>query len=453
MPKSLTQMSWRLLLVGALIALLGLAVACGDDDDDDDDDASPTDTAAATTAGAVETPDSGAPLKIGALLSFTGALSDFGEPIFNGTELAVDEINEAGGVNGQDVELVRGDTGTNPDQGATEAQRLVDIEGVQGIVGALSSGVTIRIAEQVTGPAGVVQISPASTSPAVTDANDSDFLFRTTISDAAQGLVLANLADDAGYGKVCNIFVNNAYGEGLSDAFTAAFNDLDGVTIAAVPHEEAQITYLSELGQCSGADALAAIAYPESAGIFLREAVEGDLFENYVFVDGTKSSDMFDELGWAAFDGALGTAPAALPTDSEAGFEARYEAAYGALPQLPFIKEAYDAVYVIALAAEAAGSTDRTAIRDEIRGVANDPGTVINPGPEGFAAAITALAAGDDINYEGVTGPLEFDSAGDPAVGAIEWFHVDGVNEVFVQDKVWKVDLSTLTVEDITGSE
>ncbi|MCH7810475.1 MAG: ABC transporter substrate-binding protein, partial [Chloroflexi bacterium] len=419
MLKSLTQISWRWLLVGALVALLGLAAACGDDDDD----ATPTD-APADNGEPTEAPDPGASLKIGALLSFTGGLSDFGEPIFNGVELAVNEINEAGGVNGQDVELVRGDTGTNPDQGATEAQRLVDIEGVQGIVGALSSGVTIRIAEQVTGPAGVVQISPASTSPAVTDANDSDFLFRTTISDAAQGLLLANLADDAGYGTVCNIFVNNAYGEGLSDAFTSAFENLDGTINAAVPHEEAQVTYLAELGQCEGADALAAIAYPESAGIFLREAVEGDLFENYVFVDGTKSTAMFDELGWAAFDGALGTAPAALPTDSESGFVERYEAAYGDLPQLPFIKEAYDAVYVIALAAEAAGSTDRTAIRDEIRNVANDPGTVIDPGPEGFAAAITALAAGDDINYEGVTGPLEFDSAGDPAVGAIEWFHV-----------------------------
>ncbi len=449
MLKSLTQISWRWLLVGALVALVTVAVACGDDDDDDGD-ASPTDTAAATTAAPDETLDPGAPLKIGALLSFTGALSDFGEPIFNGVELAVDEINEAGGVNGQDVELVRGDTGTNPDQAATDAQRLVDIEGVQGIVGALSSGVTLRVAEQVTGPAGVVQISPASTSPGLTDANDSDFLFRTTISDAAQGLLLANLADDAGYGTVCNVFVNNAYGEGLSDAFTAAFENLGGSVNAAVPHEEAQITYASELAECEGADALAAMAYPESAGIFLREAVEGDLFENYVFVDGTKSSDMFDELGWAAFDGALGTAPAALPSDADSSFEDRYEVAYGDFPQLPFIKEAYDAVYVIALAAEAAGSTDRTAIRDELRNVANAPGTVIDPGPEGFATAITALAAGEDINYEGVTGPLEFDSAGDPAVGAIEWFHIDGAAEAFVQDKLWKVDLATLTVEDIT---
>jgi len=451
MLKSLPRSSWRWLLVGALIALLAVAVtACGDDDDDDDD-GTPTDTPAATTTGPTATTDPGAPLKIGALLGFTGPLSDFGEPIFNGMELAANEINAAGGVNGQDVELVRGDTATNPDQAATEAQRLVDIEGVQGIVGALSSGVTLRVAEQVTGPAGVVQISPASTSPELTNANDSDFLFRTTISDAAQGLVLAALADDAGYGTVCNIFVNNAYGEGLSDAFTDAFEDLDGSVNAAVPHEEAQVTYASELAQCEGADALAAIAYPESAGIFLREAVEGELFDNYIFVDGTKSTDMLDELGWAAFDGALGTAPTGLPTDSEAGFETRYEAAYGDLPSLPFIKEAYDAVYVIALAAEAAGSTDRTAIRDEIRNVSNDPGTVIDPGTEGFAAAITALAAGDAINFEGVVGPLEFDSAGDPAVGAVEWFHVDGANEVFVQDKVWKVDMATLTVEDITA--
>jgi branched-chain amino acid transport system substrate-binding protein len=451
MPRWLTQHAWRWLLVGALIALLGLAVACGDDDDDDDDD---TDTPAASeTPGGSETapPVSTEPLKIGALLSFTGPLADFGDPIYSGPELAVKEINESGGVLGQDVELVKGDTATDPQTGVTAATQLVDVDGVQAIVGALSSGVTLQVAESVTGPSGIVQISPASTSPGLSDANDDDFLFRTTISDAAQGLVLANLADDAGYASVCDLYVNNAYGEGLSDAFKAAFEDLSGTVTGTIPHEEAQTTYATELGECEGADALAAMAYPESAGIFLREAVEGDLFPNYLFVDGTKSTDMLDELGWDNFDGTRGTAPASLPSDNATSFEERYIAEYGELPPFPFIKEAYDAVYVIALAAQGAGSTDPTAIRDAIRDTSNAPGTIINPGPEGWTAALAALDAGEDVDYDGVAGPQDYDENGDPLIGAVEWFHVDAANETFVQDKVWKADLAAGTVEDITA--
>ncbi|HEY5639465.1 MAG TPA: ABC transporter substrate-binding protein [Dehalococcoidia bacterium] len=445
MPKSLPQISWRWLLVGALAAMVALAVACGDDDDGGD--GSPTDTPSDTGEPTAPSDDA---LKIGSLLALTGDLADYGPPINTGMELAAKEINANGGVLGQDIEIVEGDTGTSPDQAAQEAQRLVDIEGVHAIVGALSSGVSLRVAEQVTGPSGVLQISPASTSPALTNANDSDFLFRTTISDAAQGLVLAALAEDAGITSVCNMFVNNAYGEGLSDSFTAAFGDVGGTITGAVPHEQEQPSYATELGECGDATTLAALAYPESAGIFLREAVEDTLFENYLFVDGTKSTSMLDQLGWANFDGVRGTAPAALPTDANTGFEERYTAEYGSLSTQPFIKEGYDAVYLIALAAEAAGSLDRTAIRDSLRDVSNSPGTAIAPGPEGWAAALTALAAGEDINYDGVAGPHEFDANGDTLVGAVEWFHVDGAGEAFVQDKVFRADLDAGTVEEIT---
>ena len=433
MPQWITQNAWRWLVVGALVALLALAAACGDDDDDDDD-------------GGDDGGD-GAALKIGALLSFTGPLSDFGEPIFNGMDLAADEINAAGGVNGQPIELVRGDTATNPDTGVTAARELVDVQGVQAIVGALSSGVSLAVAEAVTGPEGIVQISPASTSPALTDANDNDFLFRTTISDAAQGLVLARLAEDQGSPDICTMYVNNAYGEGLSNAFTSEYG---GTVTTEVPHEEEQPSYASELGQCEGAGTLAALSYPETAGIYLREAVEGTMFENYVFVDGTKSDAMFAEIGWDVFDGAVGTAPSALPTEANETFADRYEAAYDELPPRPFIKEAYDAVYLIALAAQAAGSNDSEAIRDSLRDVANAEGTEVLPGTEGFEAAVAELDAGNDINYEGVTGPIEWDDAGDPAVGAIEWWHVDAAGETFVTDKVFQVDTATNELTDIT---
>jgi ABC-type branched-subunit amino acid transport system substrate-binding protein len=190
-------------------------------------------------------------LKIGAIMSQTGDLSDFGPPIVKSIQMAIDEINSAGGVFGQDVTLVVGDDATNPDQGQSEARRLIDVEGVSAIIGALASSVSVPIAENVTGPAGVLQISPASTAPTLTTANDSDFLFRLPISDAAQGIVLAKLAQERGYDTVCTLYVNSDYGKGLSDFFTAAFEDLGGSVPQAVPIEQQQTTYVSELRRCA----------------------------------------------------------------------------------------------------------------------------------------------------------------------------------------------------------
>jgi branched-chain amino acid transport system substrate-binding protein len=435
--------AWRLALVAALAGLLALAVACSSSNNST---STPTKSAGASSSAAAA-----GPLKIGALMSFTGDLGSFGQPIYNGAELAVTEINANGGVNGQPITLVKGDDATSPQQGVSEAQRLVNIEHVDAIVGALASGVSLQVAETVTGPGKILQISPASTSPGLTTANDSDFLFRTTISDAAQGIVLANLAKDEKLSTVCTLYVNSAYGKGLSNAFTAAFTAAGGTVTHEVPHEENATTYATELQQCAGADALAAIAYPASATTFLREAVEGNMFKHYLFVDGTKDPGMFTTLGYSSFDAQRGTAPSALPTDAATSFATRYKAAYGELPPKPFIKEAYDAVYLIALAAQKAQSNDPTKMRDALRSVANAPGTVINPGPAGWKAAVTALAAGTDINYEGATGPLEMDANGDPLVGAIEWWHVDGANSTLVTDKVFQVDLSTKTVTDITS--
>ena len=131
--------------------------------------------------------DEAGPLRIAALFPFTGDLSDFGQPFLQAAELAVNEINAAGGVNGQPIELVQGDSATSPQQAVEEARRLIELEGVSAIVGPAGSGETLPVAESVTGPAGVLEITMSATSPALTIANDNDFLFRTTISGRGPG--------------------------------------------------------------------------------------------------------------------------------------------------------------------------------------------------------------------------------------------------------------------------
>lgn len=373
--------------------------------------------------------DEAEPLRIGALFPFTGDLSTFGPLFLDVAEFAVNEINTGGGVNGQPIELVQGDSATSPQQAVEEARRLIELEDVSAIVGPAGSGEALPTMESVAGPAGVLVISPSATSPALTIANDDDFFFRTTISDAAQGPVMADLAKELGYESACILYVNNAYGQGLNDAFAERFTAEGGEVTAQVPHEQEQASYASELASCTEGDpdVLIAIAYPESGGVFLRELVEAGDAPGIIFSDGLKSPDLFADLGWDVFEGAYGTAAAAsAETEIGASFDEVFEAEYGVSPAYPYLPQVYDAVYLIALAAEQVDSVDSPAIRDALREVASEPGRTVNPGTEGWQAAVEAIDAGEDVNYEGAGGPAEFDENGDIAKGTIEIWKVEG---------------------------
>lgn len=440
MVPPLSRLTWLLVIPALLLAVLALA-ACEDEEE-----------AATETPTGEESPvAAGGPLKIGLLIDFTGALASFGPEHENSARLAIKHINDAGGVLGQPVEIVFADSGTLPDTGVSEARRLIDVEKVHAIVGSLASGVSVAVAESVTVPAKILQISQASTSPALTDVADNDYLFRTPISDAAQGLVLAKLVQDLGFSTVCTMYVNNAYGQGLTEAFANAYT---GQVTAQISHTiDTAPTYASELSQCTtgGPEALVAISYPKGqADVYLREALEGGQVAQFVFVDGTKDDEMFTTLGWERFDGMKGTAPGALPpSDFTQKFDAEYQADYGALYQVAFVREAYDAVMAIALAAEKAGSVDSTAIRDNLRDIANAPGTLVEGPPEGIAAAFEAVRNGEDIDYNGASGSTEFDENGDVLLGAIEVWRVDAATQTFVTEQNYRVDLEAGTLEEI----
>ena len=441
--------SRRWLLILALVAALGLiAAACGDDDDDDGDQAAAqaqteeqaqaddqaeeqaqTEEQADEQAQAEEQAQTSEGLKLGFLADFSGPLAEFGPVIQTGVELAIKHINDAGGVLGQPVTVVTGDTQVDTTQGVEEARRLVDVEGVHAIVGPLSTTVTIAVAESVTGAAGIPTISPSATSPAVSVADDNGYLFRSTISDAAQGVILAGLAAAEGYDNVGVIFRNDAYGQGLADAFAASF----GGTVTSASIEQGAASYLAELQSAAagGATVLVAIGFPEEALVFVREALENDIFSEFLFVDGTKSQDLIDGIGPEFLNGFKGTAPGAGPeSPATQAWDAAYIAEFGELPTRPFVREAYDATIALALAAELAGSTDGAAIRDALPQVAAPGGADVIPGPDSVAEALAAVRAGDDINYQGAASTLDWNATGDITTGFIEiWEYISGVPE------------------------
>lgn len=389
-------------------------------------------TVAAMAATTIPTLAQDGPVKLGALMPMTGDLQAFGENCLNGVLLAIEQINAAGGILEREVEVIVGDTQTAAQPAIDAANRLVSIDGVSGIIGALASGNTIPVASSVAAPNGIPMISPASTAPTITDLEDEDFLFRTVPSDAFQGVALADVTRQEGVENLAIIYINNDYGQGLNDSFTEAFEARGGTITRALPYEPGQASYRGELQQLASEgdpEALVLIGYPENGVTILRQALEEGFFEEFVFTDGMRSPEVAEQIGADILEGSLGVSPQAL-TDSNSYelFTTAYEEAYGELPPTPYIDTSYDAAFVMALAIQKAGtSTDGTAIRDALREVANAPGIEILPGE--WEKAVELIEAGEDIQYLGASGSITFDENGDVAGTFAQWTFQDGTVE------------------------
>ncbi len=379
-------------------------------------------------------------VRVGTLLDYTGALAEFGPAHRRAIELATRQINEAAQAvfGGPIMELVHEDSGTTASIGIDRARKLVNVDRVAAIIGSLASGVTVPVAETVTVPARVLQISPASTSPLLSVLPDNDYLFRTTASDALQGVVAAQLARGEivpGYrvNTASTIYVNNPYGRGLSEAFTRAFERRGGRVLAQVPHpEEPRPTYRAELERAlaNRPEVLLAISYPGQATVYLREAVEIFRYTNFQFVDGTKSEEIIRALGPQALEGRLGTAPG---SDPEWGgfrrFVELYQAVHGERPPLPFMDSAYDAAAVIGLAIAHAvvfgvARINGTVLRDRLRIVTNPPGERVGVGE--FQRAFELLRNRQVVNYSGAAGEVDFDGNGDVITPVEIWQYAGG---------------------------
>jgi len=368
-------------------------------------------------------------IKVGTLLAHTGPLKEFGPNIQNGVVLAAKQLGQAG----LNVKLIHEDSETSAIPATNAAKKLVEVDKVVAIIGALASGVTVPVAESVTCPKGVIMISPASTSPLITVLpadKGRDFLFRTCPSDALQGLVAGKFA--ATYNKTAAIlYVNNPYGQGLAENFKKAFEKRHGKVIAMVPHDEkAAESYTAELKKALAGkpDRLCAYSYPEHAKVYLKEAIEFFHYRHFFFCDGTKSMDIVKAVGAKNVEGQYGTAPGTAGGEPYVIFSSDYRMEFGKLPPLPFITNAYDAMAVIGLAAyktklQGKALTSKN-IRDNLRFVANPPGETIKPGE--FKKAFELLKAGKDINYEGAAGSVDFDKNGDVVTPVEIWKYHNG---------------------------
>ena len=411
----------------ALFAVLALvAAACGGSGSGGSDDVeevvetteAPATTAAPTTTAA----PAGDPLVLASLMPLSGDLASLGPGIALGAALAVQQINAAGGINGQDVVLIEGDSGCD---GAVALTSLNDViaQGAQGVMGAACSGTSLAILDTAIA-AEVVMVSPSNTSPQFTKIDKKGFYARTAPSDLLQGEVLASLLVEDGVGSVSIISRADSYGRGLAEATAAAFEDAGGTVKTIVYHATDASDFSAEvtaLGK-GAADAIVGILFPETGCGVLQPAFEQGLLDSpWYMTDGVKDAGLASLCGLGtALDGFKGTAPGSAAGEAKDAFEAAYAgvSADGS-PTFIFAPQAYDAVMLMAISAAANGVTGPE--------IASGLVAASSGGEKCIGVACIELAAnGVDVDYVGASGEIELNEAGDPTAATYDIWTTEG---------------------------
>ena len=407
----------KLLAVAGSVAALSLgAVACGDDD------------STTESGGGEDVSAASFDLTVGALLPQTGDLSIFAPPGEKAANLAAEEASAA--LEGTDitVELTSADTETKAAAAQQAAQQLIS-EGASCLVGPWASDETIPTGQTVAGRQQVPLISPSSTSPEISELPDNGFVFRTAPSDALQGIVLADAVGQE-FGTDATISVaarNDAYGEGIANAFIENFEANGGTTTGPVLYDPEGTTFDSEAEEivADSPDGYVIIDFEDPYGkVGAALARTGDFDPSTMFTaDGLAFDPSIpDTIPLEALDGAKGTRPATPEgTDTAAAFQKLYDSS----SEQPkdrgtFDAQNFDAVTLCVLGAVAAGSSEGPDIQAAITDVASAPGDKYDY--TDMAGAIEALQAGEDIDFEGVSGPLDLDDNGDPTQGTYDTY-------------------------------
>ena len=386
--------------------------------------------ACALAAGSASAED----VKLGVLLGFTGPIETIAPNMALAAEMAVAEINASGkAANGWSFSVERADSTCIDAAAATAAaERLVTSTGVKGIIGADCSGVTRAVLSNIAIPNGVVMVSPSATSPALSDDPDEGLFFRTVPSDAREGVIMADILAERGVKSIALSYSNSDYGKGQADAIAAAA-EAKGITVTInASHDDGKADYSAEVAAlaAAGGDILVVAGYVDQGGRgVIQAAVDTGAFSLFGLPGGMFGESLTQSIG-SALDGSYGQHPSSDASGYQTYLDAAkaYETSFDGSTN--FAPNSYDAVAVMVLAMQAAGSTDPKVYKDKIAEVANGPadgsGEVINPGELG--KALELIAAGKPVNYEGATG-VTFLENGDVTGRYREYEIKDGVWE------------------------
>jgi len=372
-------------------------------------------------------------IKIGTLLPLTGSLEAFGEDMQRSVQLAAQQINENGGVRGQEIEIVRGDSRTDSSQAPQEFQRLLE-ENVTAVVGAASSGVTSSVLNLAV-ENDVVLITPASTSPALTveDRDNDKLFFRVPPNDVLQGKVMADALEEDGVESISTLYVNNDYGQGLSDQLVQEF---DGEVVDTVSFDEDATQFGGEVTQLSqgSPEAVVGVMYPGNGVPIMTEAHDQGLTEDveFYFSEGVFSGDFVDDVGNTTdgspiIAGCKGTTPQALLDTGPESFQTSFEDEYGEAPGL-FAAQSYDATVAVALGMAYSDSTDPQEFKTGMETIWSAPGQSTSD----LSEALALTQAGQDIDWAGPSGDFNWSERHDPERGLYGIWQVTADGELTV---------------------
>lgn len=361
-------------------------------------------------------------LRIGDVLPFTGDLAAYGANLDRAVKATVALQNAALKQDGLatkiQVRLVGSEDGQTQAAASVEAAtKLVKSNHANVIIGEMASGATIPMAQSVTIPNHVVQISPTSSAPQLSDINDNGYLWRVYPSDTLQGKVLAQAAIDA-FGKGAKLNVgsrNDAFGTALKQLFVAQYEKLGGTIGVNISWNPTQPNFDSEAGQFVSGDPAGwvIIDFPDTFQKFAPSLVRTGKWDasKTFMTEALRNTTVLDSIGNPVV-GLRGTAASAAGGPAGAAFAAYWKAhVKGAKPYTGFEGTAVDAANVAFLAAMRACSASPVKLKANLVRVSGPPGTKVTFLQ--LARAIKLIQAGKDVDYEGAFSPVDFDLKGD----------------------------------------
>ncbi|MEV0228849.1 ABC transporter substrate-binding protein [Nonomuraea sp. NPDC050786] len=364
-------------------------------------------------------------LAIGTVLPQTGSLAYLGPPMFAGADLALREVNEAGGVMGKPVSKVDTDSGDSATNIASQSVDKLLAQKVDAIIGAAASSVSESIIDKIT-RAGVVQFSPANTSDKFTTIDDKGLYFRTAPPDKLQGRVLGDLVASDGNDTVGILAMQDSYGSGLADQVAATAEAAGVSVVERVDYDPKSADFSADVAKIKAKNpkGIVLIGFEETAKVvaeLVKQGVTADRHKWYM-VDGNMSNTNFLKMPKGTLKGVKGTLPGAAAPEA---FRKKLLQVNPKLTEFTYAAESYDAVTLVALAAEAAGDDSGAAIAANL--------VDVSKGGEkcaGFKECADLIKAGKDVDYDGVSGPVDFDDVGDPSVATIGVYQY-GANNKF----------------------
>lgn len=332
----------------------------------------------------------GSSIKIGSIGPLTGNYAVYGGDCKNGIELAVNEINAAGGVNGQQLELIAEDDEGSSEKSVSAYKKLVTKDGAKLIIGSLTSGCSIAISPLAQAQK-IVQIAPAATAPALTDAGN--FIFRTCYDDPFQGTVGGKFAAETlGAKKAAILYdISNDYSVGLTENFKIAFEANGGSIVSAETYSTGDKDFNAQLTKIKNVnpDVVYLPDYYSTVALIVKQLRAQGIGAPIVGADGWDG--LTENAGDEVLNGFYSNHYAADSTEPKVqNFVTNYKAKYNLAPT-SFAALGYDSVYMLKDAIEKAGSTDSEKVRSAL----------------------------EETNGDYVTGHLTFNEKHNPVKGAV----------------------------------